>query len=274
MHLQNYLLQTNIHYKKNIYCKKYIDWRKKIIAKKYSLQNNIHCKEIFIARRTSWRKSIFFATCVNRGFPIICTCKNTEPTHRIALWVQETPHSTKSQKSVLKKPDMKYERADKKFDLSYWSKQAPSEWANWTHSIGKSSIEFPNNICQSLVLFSYQYKLIEFSLKLYPYRKARGWIPLEDPIVRKEGIDEGCLSKLTHTHSNVYSCMFVFNPWPSYQIKSSVCFVFGNLRNISTFNNTLNFQHANSQKSLPPVSYIKVGIMLCTVVFWYQKRKS
>ena len=194
---------------KTIYCKQ-IFILKKIVqkknrlkkkkhCKKYSLQNNIHCKEIFIARRISWRKSIFLATCVNRGFPIICTCKNTEPTHRIALWVQETPHSTKSQKSVLKKPDMKYERPDIKFDLSYWSKQAPSEW-DWTNSIGKSNIEFPNNICQSIVLFSYQYKLIEFSLKLYPYRKARGWIPLEDPIVRKEGIDEGCLSKLTHKH--------------------------------------------------------------------------
>ena len=163
---------------------------------------------------------------------------------------------------------MKYERPDIKFDLSYWSKQAPGEW-DWTNSIGKSNIEFPNNICQSIVLFSYQYKLIEFSLKLYPYRKARGWIPLEDPIVRKEGIDEGCLSKLTHTHSNVYSCMFVFNPWPPFQIKSSVCFGFGNIRKISTFNNTLNFQHANSQKSLPPVSYIKVSIRLCTIVFWY-----
>ena len=199
MHLQNYLLQTNIHYKKK-YCKKYIDGRKKNIAK------NIHCKTIFIARRISWWKSIFLATCVNRGFPIICTCKNTEPTHRIALWVQETPRSTKSQKSVLKKPDMKYERPDIKFDLSYWSKQAPSEW-DWTNSIGKSSIEFPNNICQSLVLFSYQYKLIEFSLKLYPYRKARGWIPLEDPIVRKEGIDEGCLSKFTRTHT--FKCLLL-----------------------------------------------------------------
>ena len=161
MHLQNYLLQTNIHYKKK-YCKKYIDGRKKNIA------NNIHCKTIFIARRISWWKSIFLATCVNRGFPIICTCKNTEPTHRIALWVQETPHSTKSQKSVLIKPDMKYERPDIKFDLSYWSKQAPSEW-DWTNSIGKSSIEFPNNICQNWVLFSNQCKVIEFALKLYPY---------------------------------------------------------------------------------------------------------
>ena len=185
---------------KKKYCKKYIDGRKKNIAK------NIHCKTIFIARRISWWKSIFLATCVNRGFPIICTCKNTEPTHRIALWVQETPHSTKSQKSVLIKPDMKYERPDIKFDLSYWSKQAPSEW-DWTNSIGKSSIEFPNNICQSLVLFSYQYKLIEFSLKLYPYRKARGWIPLEDPIVGKEGIDEGCLSKFTRTHT--FKCLLL-----------------------------------------------------------------
>ena len=46
MHLQNYLLQTNIHYKKK-YCKKYIDGRKKNIAK------NIHCKTIFIAKKYS-----------------------------------------------------------------------------------------------------------------------------------------------------------------------------------------------------------------------------
>lgn len=166
---------------------------------------------------------------------------------------------------------MKYERPDIKFDLSYWSKQAPSEW-DWTNSIGKSSIEFPNNICENWVLFSYQCKVIEF-LNLHwsciHTKKVRGWTPLEGSIVRKEGIDEGCLSKLTHTHSNVYSCMFVFNPWPSFQIKSSVCFGFGNIRKISTFNNTLNFQHANSQKSLPPVSYIKVSIRLCTIVFCY-----
>ena len=70
---------------KAIYCKKYIDEEKKTIAK------NIHCKTIFIAKKYSLpeeflgKKSIFLATCVNRGFPIICTCKNTEPTHRIAL---------------------------------------------------------------------------------------------------------------------------------------------------------------------------------------------
>ena len=198
---------------KTIYCKQIFilkkklqkknDWRKKNTAK------NIHCKTIFIARRISRRKSIFLATCVNRGFPIICTCKNTEPTHRIALWVQETPHSTKSQKSVLIKPDMKYERPDIKFDLSYWSKQAPSEW-NWTNSIGKSSIEFPNNICENWVLFSYQCKVIEF-LNLHwsciHTKKVRGWTPLEGSIVRKEGIDEGCLSKFTRTHT--FKCLLL-----------------------------------------------------------------
>ena len=65
MHLQNYLLQTNIHYKKK-YCKKYIDGRKKtlqkiFIAKQYSLPEEFLGEKVYSLQRVSIEASLLFA---------------------------------------------------------------------------------------------------------------------------------------------------------------------------------------------------------------------
>ena len=155
---------------------KFIHRKKSIPCKQIFLAKHIHCKQIFLARWISWRKSIFLATCVNRGFPIICTCKNTEPTHRIALWVQETPHSSKSQKSVLKKARHEIWKARHKIWFVVLVKASP-QWMELDKLNRQKQHWVSNNICQNWVLFSYQCEVIEFALKLYPYKKVTGWIP-------------------------------------------------------------------------------------------------